>query len=64
MKGICPVCDELAPLKPTGIAQGRPGSFTSSMWNEVLSHPDERTKRVNGAGVEVVDECRGTGRRV
>lgn len=63
MKAICPHCDELAPIAPTGIAQGRPGSFTSSMWNEVLSHPDERTRRLVGT-IELVDQCRGTGRRV
>lgn len=63
MKGICPVCDELAPITPTGLAQGRAGSFTSSMWNEVLSHPDARTRRLVG-GMELEDECKGTGRHV
>lgn len=63
MKGICPVCDALVPIGPTGKPIGAPGRQGSATYKEILTHPDEReTKRVGQIVVET--ECKGVGRYV
>jgi len=64
MLAICPVCDELAPIKPTGIPIGSPGACTSACWQEVQPHPDARLTQTTPSGVVVETGCRGVGRRV
>jgi hypothetical protein len=63
MRGVCPACDACVPITETGIPIGAPGKQGTATYKEITSHPDERTKRVV-AGMELTDQCVGSGRRV
>lgn len=51
-KALCPECDELVPIRDTGIAQSK---RHSSRWWQIALHPDKRepAKLCDGSGALV-----------
>lgn len=57
------MCEELAPIGPTGKPIGAPGQQGSATYKEIKSHPDRRLTITKG-GIVIETECKGTGRHV